>query len=95
MTVSQKEFLKELKLFLHIDQFENVIDISKLSVDNKQWMKTMLANEQNTIAKHITHDQISSDVITKWAFYVSNDMLEYKEMRKCDTSSENKNHLRN
>lgn len=94
MAVPREKFLKKLGSFLHIHQLGNVIGVSKLPAGDEQWVKTVLADGQNTIAKRIAHDQASSGVVTEWVFYVQNGVLGYKKMRKCDTPPEGGGHVR-
>ena len=92
--VPREEFLEELGSFLHIHQLGDVIGVSKLPAGDEQWVETVLADGQGTIARRIAHDQASSGVVTEWAFYVQDGVLGYKEMRKCDTPPEGGGHVR-
>ena len=94
VAVPREEFLEELGSFLHIHQLEDVIGVSKLPVGDKQWVETVLADGQGTIARRVAHGQASSGVVTEWASYVQDGVLGYKEMRKCDTPPEGVGHVR-
>ncbi|MCJ1455412.1 hypothetical protein MMC28_005767 [Mycoblastus sanguinarius] len=94
MAVPGEEFLEEFGSFLHIHQLGDVIGVSTLPPGDEQWVETVLADGQGTIARRIPHGQASPGVVTEWAFFVQDGALGYKEMRKCDAPPEGGGHVR-
>jgi len=94
MAVPGEEFLEELGLFLHIHQLGGVIGVSRLPLGEEQWIETVLADGQGTIARRIPRDQASPGVVTEWAFFVQDGALGWKGARKCDPPPEGGGHVR-
>ena len=94
MAVPGEDFLEEFGSFLHTHQLGDVIGISTLPPSEEQWLETMLADGQGTVARPIPCGQALPGVVTEWAFFVQDGALDYKEMRKCDTPPEGGGHVR-
>ena len=94
MVVPGEEFLEELGLFLHIHQLGDVIGVSRLPPGKEQWVETVLADGQGTVARRTPDDQHSPGIVTEWAFFIQDGALGWREARKCDASPEGGGHVR-
>ena len=65
MALPGEEFLEEFGLFLHIHQLGDVIGLSTLLPGEEQWVETVLADGQGTVARRIPRRQASPGVVTE------------------------------
>ena len=91
MAVAGEEFLEEFGSFLHVHRLGDVIGISMLPPGKEHWVETVLGDGKGTVARR---GQASSGVVKEWAFFVHDGALDYKEIRKCNTSPEGGSHVR-